>query len=89
MELARLEQLKLEQQYIRKKRQAQVEADLIENELQIAIAQSKLEVFSKSEPLENKLQDLPADTNSNTYVAEYLNKHSTPYQFNNTQTQCY
>ena len=48
MELARLKQLKLEQQYIKKKKQAQIEAELIENELQIAIAQSKLEVFSKT-----------------------------------------
>ena len=41
MELARLKQLKLEHQYLTNKRQAQVEAGLIENELQIGIAQSK------------------------------------------------
>ena len=45
MDLARLKQLKLEQQYIKKKKQAQIEAELIENELEIAIVQSKLSIF--------------------------------------------
>ena len=75
MELARLKQLKLEQQYITKKSQAQIEAELIENELQIAIAQSKLEVFSKTDPL----VDIPLDISSNeSYVNDYVTKHSTP-----------
>ena len=76
MELARLKQLKLEQQYIKKKKQAQIEAELIENELQIAIAQSKLEVFSKTDPMADIPLVIPSD---NSYVNDYVAKHSTPY----------
>ena len=73
MEQARLQQLKLEQQYISRKKQAEVEAELLENELQIAIAESKLDVLAKAdEPQENK----PAIPFDHAFVANYVSNHS-------------
>ena len=73
MEQARLQQLKLEQQYISRKKQAEVEAELLENELQIAIAESKLDVLAKADELqENK----PAISFDHTFVANYVSNHS-------------
>ena len=73
MELARLRKLKLEQQYISRKKQAEVEAELLENELQIAIAESKLDVLTKAEDPQEIEPKVPLD---GSYVANYVLKHS-------------
>ena len=85
LEIARLKQLKLEQEYLSKRKQAQLDMELLDNEMEIAIAESKLDVFSKAE-----LHGRSKVATDKTYVENYVKNHSVnaePYYRNSESIQ--